>query len=260
MLAVILSSSALALTPPVGWHASGGSRAVLDRHHPEYGEVREYILGSEGCSPTELAARLREDNLAAYSVEQEQTGEVNLGFPERVGRARCATTDQGALWVVVLAGPSFASALDPDALLTSLLPVPTLPQWGDVEAEVLSGGHDGTPWGEHTVAETKKEWWGDEKEGAGWDQNPALVGSWDGSTFLRGKACRVRLRFEETGNYEVELKDQGETRLYSGEWHTHKGTLQLHSPGDSSLIEYSIRGSTLNLVNYRQANITLYKQ
>lgn len=59
LLAAFMGTPALALTPPIGWTAADGDRAVLDAAHPEKGMMLEFRIEDAKGVPEEVVSALQ---------------------------------------------------------------------------------------------------------------------------------------------------------------------------------------------------------
>ena len=83
-----VSSPAFALTPPIGWTATGSDTAVLDPEHPEKGQVLEFRLERAKGVPEEVVASLLKKGIAIERFGIEPNGHINLVGPNHLGRAK----------------------------------------------------------------------------------------------------------------------------------------------------------------------------
>ncbi|MEC7947595.1 MAG: hypothetical protein VX265_08505, partial [Myxococcota bacterium] len=143
------STSAHALTPPAGWTATGPHRAVRDANNPTMGEVREFNLSGGSGNPAELNMMLKAAGAEPKSLNPDGSGAIGILFKDkRLGRARFKSTEGGGVWMVVMAAPEIATAMDPDAVLTAAFtPQPAVAGWGGQAATPMAPGGDGAPWG-----------------------------------------------------------------------------------------------------------------
>lgn len=242
---------ALALTPPPGWTPLADGRAMLDPVRPGAGELREIAVTGGTGDPDELVLALRAQGLAPASVTPDGQGKVNLVFADRIGRATHRVEGPRATWVVVLAEPAAATALDPDALLAIAMP-PRSAGWDGALA--LGGGHDGV-WG---AAATTSDGWVQSATGAAWSLDPALVGAWTGTALVRGSAMRVRMRFENTGVVRVERSFRGETTVDEGAWATRETFVRMEVPGGGEFLAYRVLGASATL-DFADTTVTLHR-
>jgi len=258
LLAVFLETSALALTPPIGWTAVDGDRAVLDAAHPEKGMVLEFrIEGAKGV-PEEVVAALQKKGVTIERFGIEPNGHVNLVGAEHLGRAKLYwASPTVAMWWAVIASSDHVKGLDPDALLMSLQPTPAGVEWGSVE--VLRAGKDGTPWGEVDALNTGGEGWGTKATQAPWIQDKGVVGKWEGSAKMRGVTTKFSFFFESTGHLRVQSMTDGREAVKEGSWATRDGLMRMDIENGGSNLPFMLTKTTLT-VPYAGARLNLYKQ
>ena len=140
--------------------------------------------------------------------------------------------------------------LDPDAVLASLLPLPSGIGNGEERPTALDSGRDGDPWGEQRKNDSQKSegWLSDIQETKGWSQDQALVGKWEGSAFKIGEALHLSLRLESDGMMVLQVREDGKTRVYDGNWATLDGTLRLDlGDGQVSSSGYEVLVNSLKI-------------
>lgn len=256
-LLTLLLGPAYGLTPPVGWTVKGANQALLDPNNPLKGELREFRLPGANANTKALVAAMGSAGLPVQRFGTDGDGATNLVLEGRLGRARSRSVGQQTYWWVVIVGLGNAQNLDPDALLAAMAPPPEAVQWG--EREALSGGSDGSPWGEVAGADQQAGGWISQVEVQEWTQDPAVVGVWEGQSGSRNTPAKLRFRFETTGLLQVQRIDVNGEAVIQGKWATRGTLIQLDIDGGGSNLPYYVTGRTLS-VPWQGASVSLYKQ
>ena len=258
LLAALLGSPAWALTPPIGWIASGEDKAVLDAANPGKGMVMEFRIQDAKGLPEEVVAALLKKGIAIERFGIEPNGHINLVGPDYLGRAKLYWASPSvAMWWAVIASSEHVKSLDPDALLMSLQPTPTGVEWGNVE--VLKAGKDGTPWGEVDALNKGGEGWGTKATQDPWVQEKAVVGKWEGSAKMRGVTTKFSFFFESNGHLRVQSMTDGKEAVEEGSWATRDGLMRMDIANGGANLPFMITTTTLT-VPYAGARLNLYKQ
>jgi hypothetical protein len=258
LLGVFFGSPASALTPPIGWTAADGDRAMLDVEHPEKGMVLEFRIDGAKGVPEEVVAALQKKGIAIERFGIEPNGHINLVGAKHLGRAKLYwASPTVAMWWAVIASAEHVKTLDPDALLMSLQPTPTGVEWGSVE--VLGAGKDGTPWGEVDALNTGGEGWGTKATQAPWIQAKAVIGKWEGSAKMRGVTTKFSFFFESNGQLRVQSMTDGREAVVEGNWATREGLMRMDIENGGSNLPFMLTKTTLT-VPYAGARLNLYKQ
>ena len=253
----LLCGTSWAFEPPIGWTKQSESMALLDPSEPGRGIVFQFANAGGSGDPDEIKALLQASGYQAKRAKSDNRGYINLHLGEMLGRAKYWSIGETGVWAVVIVSLDNAASLDPDALLTSLMPTPDTMSWGN-SGEPLAGGTDGSPWGGGNAA-TLGASWTDATEMEAWAQDKALVGLWTGSAMIRGAPQVLHFRFEASGQVNLEKKVRGEVETHSGAWATRKNTIRIELPGGGVANEYRVLGSTLTM-NFDGAELNLRKQ
>lgn len=261
------STSASALTPPAGWTATGPHRAVRDANNPAMGEVREFNVTGGSGNPAEINMMLSVAGAEAQSLNPDGSGAVGILFKDqRLGRARFKATDGGVTWMVVMAAPNIATAMDPDAILTAAFtPVPAVAGWGGQAATPMAPGGDGAPWGPAAtatpaVAAPAPSWVqpAAAQQGA-WGTAPELVGRWAGTSFIKFAPTKLVFDFKPDGTVTVERSANGRSQTLQGTWATNGGVMRLQVPGGGDNVPFTVTGGTVGFP-FEDAKVNLQKQ
>ena len=199
-LSLLSWSPAWALNPPTGWTSTGDHSAIYDPRNPDHAEIREFVSSGAKGDPDELRFILLGAGLSPSQIEVQATGAVHLEFDDRLARARFRPDPVTPSWLVLFMSKDTRVKLDPDAVLVSMLPIPTGVGNGAGAVTPLDSGQDGDPWGAE-VEEGKSEsgWISDIAQLETWSQDAALVGRWEGSAFKLGQPLYLALRLEADG-------------------------------------------------------------
>jgi len=261
------SPSAHALSPPAGWTATGPHRAVRDANNPAMGEVREFNVTGGSGKPAELNLMLRAAGAEAQSLNPDGSGAFGILFKDqRLGRARFKANDGGVTWMVVMAAPNIATAMDPDAILTAAFtPTPAVAGWGGAAATPMAPGGDGAPWGPAataapSVAAPTPSWVepAAAQQGA-WGAAPELVGRWAGTAFIRFAPTKLVFEFKSDGTVKVDRSANGRSQSFEGTWATNDGVMRLQVPGGGDNVPFSVSGGTVGFP-FEDAKVNLQKQ
>lgn len=260
----------LALTPPMDWTLTAPDRAERNPGAPGEGVLLE-LASTEGT--VETLSLLLVDNGMMVQQSAMDGEHINLVLSDqRLGRAQWDSA--GQRWLVLLVAAPYAAQMDPDALLLSAMASSTLGEgsvWGadaggEAVVSAVSGGRDGTPWGEgtQTAATTAATsgGWVDAATMQAWDHDEAVLGIWECSVMRGGSPAQMTFTFETDGTVRLEEQISGRTERYVGTWATREGVIQLLSlPGaDTSVLNaYQAMGGTLRFT-YDRIRLTLYKQ
>jgi hypothetical protein len=246
---MLLSVPAWALNPPVGWTSTGEHTAVRDPRHPEEGELREFLVGGGTGDPDELEFVLRGAGLLPSSITPQNSGSVELVFDDRLGRARFRQDPEQPSWLVLFTSPDIESDMDIDAVLVSLLPLPSSVGSGQEKAIPLDAGFDGNPWGEKEQASTEDSgWWAPEDSTVAWSHDGRLVGLWEGTALDRGEPTRMKIRLEADGMLVLEVRTGDAAEVFEGTWSTREESVRfVLGEAQVSLSSYQIMGTTLKL-------------
>jgi hypothetical protein len=269
MLLALATTPAHALTPPAGWTATGPHRAVRDANNPALGEVREFNVNGGTGDPVELNMMLRAAGTEAQSLNPDGSGAVGMLLKDqRLGRARFKERDGGVTWMVVMAAPNVAGAMDPDAIITAAFtPAPAVAGWGGQTATPLAPGGDGAPWGPAAAATAPAQaappppsWVQPATaQQAGWTANPAVVGRWAGTAFIKFAPTKLVFDFKADGSVTVERLANGRSQILNGTWGTNGGTMRLQVPGGGDAIPFTVSGNTVGFP-FEDAKVNLQKQ
>jgi len=233
----------------------GLDRAVLNPDNPLLGELIELQMDSAAASVQDLVSALSAQKIIVNRFGTDPDGATNLVLTDRLGRARSEAVGSQTFWWVVLVGRDHAHHLDPDALLKSIAPPPESVAWGDKQA--MSGGSDGSPWGEVAEANQPTGGWVSQIEVDAWSQDPRVVGVWEGASAVRGTSVKLRFRFENTGLLQVQRTDQAGAAVIEGQWATRGTLMQMDIDGGGSNLPYHVTQRTLS-VSWRGASVSLY--
>jgi hypothetical protein len=243
------SAPAWALNPPVGWTSTGDHTAVRDPRHPEQGEIREFIVGGGTGDPDELEFALRGAGLSPSSISLQMSGSVELVFEDLQAHARFRQDPDQPAWLVLFTGANIETDMDIDAVLVSLLPLPTGVGSGLEQVIPLDAGFDGNPWGDEDPSSSENEgWWAPQDSAAAWSHDGKLVGSWEGTALDRGEPTRMKLRLEGDGMMVLEIRAGDNAQVSEGTWSTRDGSILFElGEEEASLSSYEILGTTLQL-------------
>lgn len=262
MILCALSSASWGLTPPPGWSLVSAERAAASPGEPGRGEILE--LADAAGTPSSLSLLLVKQGLTPQQSSLDGAGHLNLVLSDgRMGRAQW--DGAGGRWLVLLVSPSVAPTVDPDALLLSAMAAPAssgpASVWG--AAEVLSGGGDGSPWGDGTAQQAQAASWVSTDAVEAWSQDRALLGAWECSVLLGGAPAQLLFTFEPDGTVRLEKQVSGRTERHTGRWSTRGETLRLESlPGADATATnntYQAMGGTLRF-SYDRTRLTLYRR
>ena len=257
MIALGMSSSASALSPPIGWTKISPDRAALDPDHPEKGMLYEFRLEGGDGKPEELVNALKEQDVVIERFGVEANGYINLIGSTTLGRARLYWEPKVAVWWTILVAPEHATRLDPDALLQSLAPTPVGVEWGS--KQVLAAGKDGSPWGQvSALKEESSGGWGITSTQDSWAQDSSVVGQWECSVPLRGITTRLRFYFESNGELRVQAVTKDTETVTQGRWATRDRLMQMDIEFGGANLPYMTTQRTLT-VPYAGAQLVLYK-
>lgn len=261
------SAPAVALTPPAGWTSTSPNRAVRDINNPAMGEVREFKVSGGSGNPAELNMMLRAAGTEAQSLNPDGSGAVGILLKDqRLGRARFKAADNGVTWMVVMAAPNIATAMDPDAILTAAFtPMPAVSGWSGQAATPMAPGGDGAPWGPAaattTTAATPAPSWvqpAAAQQGA-WGNAPEVVGRWTGTAFIKFAPTKLIFEFQASGAVTVNRSANGRSQSLQGTWATNDGVMQLQIPGGGDSVPFTVSGTTLGFP-FEDAKVNLQKQ
>jgi hypothetical protein len=253
----LLAGPVWAFDAPVGWTKQSEVMAMLDPAEPGRGLVFQYQMTGGSGDPDEIKALLQASGYQPKRAKKDNRGYVNLHIGQMLGRAKYWTSGDAGMWAVVIVSLEHASTLDPDALLTSMMPTPETLDWG-ATAESLPGGTDGSPWGSGNAAALGANWT-DATKVEPWAHDQDLVGLWTGSAMIRGAPQVLHFRFEVGGQVNLEKKVGGEVETHAGTWTTRKNTIRMEIPGGDMANEYRVLGSTLTM-RFDGAELNLRKQ
>ena len=247
---LIASLPALALDPPAGWTSTGEHTAIRDPRNPNDAEIREFVANGANGDPDELRFILMAAGLSPQELEAQSTGSVHMMFGEHWARARFRPDPVSPSWLVLFVAKGAQVDLDPDAVLASLLPLPVGIGKGNERPTALDSGQDGDPWGEQRKNDSSENvgWLSNVQEVKGWSQDQALVGKWEGSAFKIGEALHLSLRLESDGMMVLQVREDGKTRVYDGNWATLDGILRLDlGDGQVSSSSYEVLVNSLKI-------------
>jgi len=257
-LMVVLSGLSWALTPPEGWSVQAPDQVVRDPSNRERGIL--IAIDADGPDTASLSLAMLERSLHTRQVTTESSAvepTLNLVLTDgRLGRARWNAT--GKQWIVLLIGEAYASAIDPDAILTSAMKAS--PPTADAPS-VMPGGSDGSPWGSAVSESPAGVGWVSAASVDGWRRDAALVGVWSGNILEGDTPVQIQVTFLADGTVQIERTRQGETtQTRAGRWATQGGTLRLEISGQSTSAEaYQAMGEMLSM-RYARTQLTLSRQ
>jgi hypothetical protein len=228
--ALLIATPAEAFTPPSGWILTETSRALRDISDPSKGEILIFTVTS-GSSRFEDVAMLLQTRGLQVVASVPDGDAVGIRFSDRVGRARMKATPEGAVWAIVSANEAAAAALDPDAILLSVLPGG--PAWGGASpapAQPVPAAQDGAGWGGSATPAPAAQTW-DVSGGAPRGPTPSVVGVWEATALVGSVPTRYRFRFNADGTVNVEKRGRGPVVEMTGHWAARPGHLRLGLAG-----------------------------
>ncbi|MFH1466598.1 MAG: hypothetical protein ABIO70_19590 [Pseudomonadota bacterium] len=269
MLLTILFAvtTALALTPPIGWSATGPNLATLIPADPGRGELRELRLPGASLAPEGLVAALAAEGTVATVLAREADGTVTLALgQDRIARARAQGGTAEVTWYLVQATRAASAQLDADALLAAIMPRTGPPLLQGAQIEVLPAGADGTLWdptgAPAPAAPVLAGPWGAtaEPSSPGWAPLAALVGVWGGTTTVMWGAERMVLSLDVDGHLRIEEHGADGTRLTEGTWGAGADQLRFAPlTGAPVLSGYSVDAQSLTFV-WEGRTVTLLRR